>query len=120
MPAWPSTLPDFVLREGYEEGFKDLVVRTQMSTGAAKRRRRFSDGPEPYKFPIEFTSDELDIFKEFYEDPTTGLAGGALSFTKPHPRTGATETWAFISAISPAQSAGHDSFIVTLDLEQLQ
>ena len=46
MPAWPGTLPDFVLRDGYEEGFKNLVIRSQQDSGATKRRRRFSDGPE--------------------------------------------------------------------------
>lgn len=116
MPAWPSTLPDFVLREGYEEGFKKLMLRSQMDSGAAKRRKRFTDGPEPSNFPVEFTSDELDAFKTFLEDD---LAGGALSFTKPHPRTGVTETWAFTKEPDPVTSAGHDSYIVVLPLEKL-
>lgn len=117
MPAWPSNLPDFVLRDGYEEGFKDLVIRTKQDSGATKRRKRFSDGPEPYKFPLEFTSDELDDFRTFYEDD---IASGALSFTKLHPRTGVTETWAFTGPVRPARSAGHDSYLVTLELEKLQ
>lgn len=116
MPAWPSNLPDFVLRDGYEEGFKDLVVRTKMDTGTTKRRRRFSDGPEAHTFPIQFTNNELDIFKAFYEDD---LSAGALSFTKTHPRTEIIETWAFAAPIQPTVALGPDTYAVLLPLEKL-
>ena len=118
MPAWPAapTLPDFVLRDGYEEGFKNLVIRSQQDSGATKRRRRFSDGPESALQPIELTSTQLDNFRTFFH---TTIEGGALSFTKTHPRTLATETFAFRSTPKPAVSAGHDSYIVMMDLEQL-
>lgn len=116
MAVWPSSLPDFVLRNGYEEGFKKLAIRSRMDSGATKRRRRFSDSPESYKFPIHFTSSELDIFKVFYEDD---LAGGALSFTKVHPRTEVIESWAFIGEIAPAVALGPDTYLVILPIEQL-
>ncbi len=117
MADWPLDLPQFVLRDGYEEGFKDLVIRTKMDTGAAKRRRRFSDGPEEHKFPMTLTNDELDIFKTFYE---VDLASGALSFTKIHPRTGISETWAFTGPIPPMKALGPDTYAITLPLEKLQ
>ena len=116
MPAWPAGLPQFVLRNGYEEGFKDLALRSQMDSGATKRRKRFTDGPEPNMFPIELTDAELDIFKTFLYDT---IAGGALSFTKEHPRTLVTETFAFKSNPKPVRSVGHDSCILMMDLEQL-
>lgn len=116
MVAWPAGLPQFVLRDGYEEGFKDLAIHSQMSSGAVKSRKRFTDAPEPHTFPIEFTSDELDAFKTFFYDD---IAGGALSFTKAHPRTGVTETFKFTKTPDPAASAGHDSYIVRLSLRKL-
>lgn len=117
MPSWPTTLPEFVLREGFREGFKDLVIRSKMDTGASKRRRRFSDGPEEHKFPLFLTSAELDIFKEFYE---TELASGALSFQKIHPRTEVLETWAFTGPIPPVTAIGPDVYSVILPLEKPQ
>lgn len=117
MPIWPTALPEFVLREGYREGFKDIVIRSKMDTGAVKRRRRFSTGPEEHKFPIFLTSEEFDIFKEFYE---IELAGGALSFQKIHPRTEIVETWAFTAHISPAMALGPDIYSVILPLKKLQ
>ena len=116
MPAWPASLPDFVLRDGYTEGFKDLVIRSQTDSGQTKRRKRFSDGPMSVTFTIELTSAELDAFHTFFE---TTISSGALSFTKPHPRTLVTETFAFRSTPKSATSVGHDSFMVVLDLEQL-
>ena len=75
MPAWPAapTLPDFVLRDGYEEGFKNLMIRSQMDSGAAKSRKRFSDGPEPHTFPIELTDTQLTNFHTFFAHPMAKL-----------------------------------------------
>ncbi len=117
MPTWPTVLPEFVLRNGYQEGFKDLVVRTKMDTGATKRRRRFSDGPEDHKFPLYLTSAELDVFKTFFE---VVLSSGALSFDKIHPRTEILETWAFTGPIPPVTAIGPDIYAITLPLEKLQ
>ncbi len=114
--SWPSDLPFLVLREGYEEGFKDIALYTKMDSGATKRRRRFSDAPEKYTLPIEFTSVQLDIFKEFYR---VDLKGGSLSFSNPHPRTGASETWAFTGPIASVQASGFNTYIVKLPVEKL-
>ncbi len=117
MIEWPTTLPDFVLRAGYAEGFKNLVIRTKMDTGATKRRRRFSDGPEAHKFPMHFTSAELDIFKDFFENT---ISSGALSFQRIHPRTNVIETWAFTEVIPPVKASGPDTYDIILPLEKLQ
>lgn len=116
MPTWPVDLPQFVLRDGYAEGFKDLVVRTKMDTGATKRRRRFSDGPEEHKFTLFLTSDELTIFKTFFDGD---LASGSLSFDKIHPRTEVMQTWAFTGQMPPAASIGADLYSISMPLEML-
>ena len=116
MAAWPGTLPDLVLRDGYQEGFQDRVTRSSMDTGPAKRRARFTAAPSVSTQVVQLTSAELDIFLTFFN---TTLSGGALSFTKTHPRTGATETFAFTKAPDPATPTGYDTYIVQLPLEQL-
>lgn len=113
--AWPSNLPQFSLREGYEEGFGAAVVRSATDTGIPKRRRRFTAVPSTLTEVIEVTSAELDIFITFYE---TTLAFGALSFTKDHPRTGVSETFSFREDPPPAVPAGATTFIVILPLDK--
>ncbi len=118
MAVWPPTLPDFVLQEGYEEGFSSTVIRSEMSTGPQKRRRRATAGPKPMTLSLPLTSDELDIFIDFYENE---LVGGALSFTKPHPRGLGTFSYAITDKqLPPATSIGGENYQITLHLEQLQ
>lgn len=114
--VWPASLPDFVLREGFGEGFKKLAIRTLTDSGRAKRRKRFSDAPVPHTFPIEFSSDQLTTFQTFFNDT---LGGGALSFTKTNPRTGVTDTFAFTASPDEATATGPDSYIAILTLELL-
>lgn len=116
MPSWPGTLPDFVLRNGYREGFKKMMQRTQMDSGFAKRRRRFTDAPEQRVWPVEMTSDQLDLFRTFFE---TDLEGGALSFDRTDPRTGDTKDYAFTKAPDPATPTGYNTYLVVLPLETL-
>ena len=117
MADWDAAgLPDFVLREGYQEGFSDTVQRSQMDTGPQKRRRRFTADAEPNTYPVELTSAELDIFRTFYD---TTLGGGALSFTKTHPRTSVVETYAFTKAPDPVTPSGYNNYILILPLELL-
>lgn len=114
MVDWPGTLPDLVSKSDYEEGFVDVVLRSPMDTGKAKRRRRFTAATKPLKVTVPLSGAELDIFIAFYEDD---IDGGAVSFNYTHPRTGETVVVAFVSVPQPATPFGVDRFSVTLDLE---
>jgi len=116
MPSWPTTLPDFALQQGYAEGFRKTVQRSQMSSGATKRRKRFTDGPKTIDIVVPLTNAEADIFIAFYQDD---LADGALSFTKTHPRLGTTETFVFRSDVEPLIPEGGASYMLTMKLEIL-
>lgn len=116
MPTWPSTLPQFALRDGYSEGFKSTVIRSQMDTGHTKRRQRFINSPESLTVVIPLDNAEILIFKNFYQDE---LANGALSFTYPHPRLSGNVTVAFTADPEPLQSEGATTYLLKMQLEIL-
>jgi hypothetical protein len=80
MIAWPATLPQEALSDGYQSGFGDGRARTETDSGIAKVRRRFSAVPRPLTFSMHMTNEQLAIFKTFV---TTDTAGGVKPFTFP-------------------------------------
>lgn len=77
MPTWPGTLPQVLLRSGYQETQPKLVVRTNMDAGPAKVRRRFTANVTPVKGKIIVTADQLSTLVAFWSND---CAGGALQF----------------------------------------
>lgn len=104
MPAaWPATLPQDVLIEGYAEAFPETRLRTPMDAGPAKMRRRFTAAVRPLKVSVPLTRDQVAALDTFF---TTTLEGGALAFTWTHPRTLAAVTLRFVSAPQPVPDSG--------------
>jgi len=99
------------------EGFRQTVLRTTMSSGATKRRRRFTDAPQALDIAVPLTNEEVDIFIAFYQDD---LADGSLNFTKTHPRLGTLEIFVFRSDVEPIISRRGDSYLLTMNLEFFQ
>ena len=117
IPAWPTSLPQFSLRQGYSEGFKQTVIRSTMDSGATKRRARFTNSPTILNVTMPMNDAELATFKTFFEDT---LVNGALSFTFPHPRLGTTVTVVFRNDPTPFVPEGGNTYILNLNLEILQ
>lgn len=94
MPEWPTDLPFFTSRPGYQRsGPQGHILRSEMDVGPPKRRRRTSAAPEAFSGKIErLTQVQLATFKQFYR---VTLGGGALSFDAADPMTGETRTYAF-------------------------
>lgn len=88
MPTWPVSLPE-VRPGGYQETPQNQVLRSEMETGPAKTRRRFTAGTRTIPVQYQLTDAELAVFEAFFDDE---IAAGALSFSWPHPRTGQTVT----------------------------
>lgn len=84
--AWPPSLPQSP-RLGWSEKAGKNVVRTQVSSGPAKLRRRFTGAVRELTWPTLFTDAQADTFWTFYQTTT---ADGSLKFTLIHPRTSAT------------------------------
>jgi hypothetical protein len=78
-PAWPNTLPEHPLREGYGERDPDTLLQTEMDAGAPKARQRFTAGTREIRCRVKLQNqaqkDALVAFRQ------ATLAGGALPFT---------------------------------------
>lgn len=90
MPSWPQTLPPINLPLEHEH--QDATLRTEMDTGPAKVRPRFSASMEYYQFPLRMTGQQYQILFTFYQ---TTLYRGALAFDFENPVTGNSELFRF-------------------------
>jgi hypothetical protein len=116
-PAWPSTLPQLPLHDGYSEQFGATFIRSETEAGPAKRRKKISFAPRPMVYPIFLeTFAEVALLETFYYDT---LGGGALSFTHDHPRTGTAGT-VFAFKSPPELTPMGLGFLATLELEIVQ
>lgn len=80
MATWPSTLPP-PLADGYQLQPTDQAIRTDMETGAPRVRRRTAARNDKLSLSWQFTDAEMAIFRAWYENDSTGAAGGAGWFT---------------------------------------
>lgn len=80
MPSWPSTLPQDLSREGYEEGLGDNVVKSKNDAGPPKRRQRYTGAEDPLVGTMLMTSAQIEIFKSFINDD---ISYGADAFDFP-------------------------------------
>lgn len=87
---WPSTLPQFVLQDGYREAPSDIVKRTLMEVGPPKQRPLFTRGFKKLPVQLSMDLDQVAIFKAFYQDT---LLGGTIPFQWVHPRTQEVKTF---------------------------
>ncbi len=85
MPIWPLGLPQRPLRSNFKESMPSNLLTSSMGTGPAKIRRRGNAKPVPFSVTYALTDTQLAILDEF-TDAT--IAGGAICFDFPHPRTG--------------------------------
>lgn len=120
MATWPATLPQTVL--------SDLVrqrqagkVRSDMDTGPAKQRARFTATTKQFTASLMMTGAQLTTFYTFYE---TTLGQGAVSFTWVDPITDASATLRFMGEPTDTLVRADDTpddrlYSVTLPLEKL-
>lgn len=94
MPAlYPSTLPEFVLQEGYAEKLMPQTIETSMETGGSpKIRRRFTKKVKQFSVTILLTQAQFATFEDWWD---TTLAGGSLPFEWVHPLTREITTFRF-------------------------
>jgi len=100
MPAWPATLPQRPLGDGFAETPPNLVVRSQTDVGPAKTRRRATAGVTRLQMAFRLTPAQLTTFRAFLDDD---IKGRALSFGWTHPVSGVAGS--FRIAESPTYEA---------------
>jgi hypothetical protein len=82
MEAWPNTLPQYVLVDGYSEEEADNLIEYKPEAGAPISRPRSSNAARPITVAYELSRGQLQDLQEFYR---TTLISGSLPFTFPTP-----------------------------------
>ena len=116
MPAWPATLPQAPLVDGYSETAPDLIARSPTAVGWAKTRRRATAGPTRITATYRLTGDQLDDFDTFVDDD---LANRTLAFDWPHPRSGTSVSVRIVAVPVVVPANGADRWTVGLTLETM-
>lgn len=65
-PVWPSTLPNPTMTD-YSIKFGKAVIRTEMESGPARQRRRYTQVPSMINVRFDFTLEQFGIFEKFWE-----------------------------------------------------
>jgi hypothetical protein len=99
MPAWPGTLPQYPLKQGYQRAGKAGLIRSGMEVGPAKVRRRTTAAVERMQLTFRMTAAERTAFLTFFE---TTVSGGVERFDFPDPETGATIVCRFAGGANEA------------------
>ena len=81
--AWPESLPQSPLLDGWQETLPDNTLRTEMEQGPAKLRRRSTAASGRMNLQFLLSAADCTLLDMFYSDT---LAGGVSAFQMPHPR----------------------------------
>lgn len=116
-PAWPSTLPQAFLKDGFQHQLGDGRLRSPTDTGPGKERRRFSAVVDLVTARALMDDDQWDAFLDFIK---TDIGGGTLAFTAPPPWGGSGDDVLVklgekMPARAPSDVPG--KWLVSIDLE---
>lgn len=118
MPTWPVTLPQNLLLPLTAKP-KPAKIRSDMETGPAKQRPRFTAAIEELESSLLMTQAQYEIFKAFFADD---LGQGSLDFDWIDPQTGDAATLSFpaqyeASLVVPHSDITERIWRVTMKLE---
>jgi len=68
MAAWPETLPQAFLQDGFQDSEPKYFVTTEMDAGPPKIRRRFTATSRPISGDMVLTSTQKGTLKTFYRN----------------------------------------------------
>lgn len=87
--AWPATVPDTFEASGFAYDSDSGVLRTDMDSGPAKARRRFTSTTKNMKGTIIMTRSQFQTWETWFQDT---IFHGSLSFTMTDPVHGGSMT----------------------------
>lgn len=76
--AWPISLPQSILLDGYQDGIPEGRIKSPTDTGPGKQRRRSSAASRNVTGRMLLTEEQLDTMRYFIE---VTIVGGSLPFT---------------------------------------
>ena len=115
MVAWPGTLPQSPLLDGYTEQGEEQVLRTAIDVGPDKLRKRATAVVTNVKFNMIMDSSQLSTLENFYDNTLNG-GTGVVDFTDPISNT--TKQYRFIERYT-FSAIGEGLYRVTLNWERL-
>lgn len=116
MASWPSTLPQSPLVRSLTETPPNDLIRTGMSVGPDKIRRRSTAGIRKFGMSIFLTKAQVQILDDFI---LSTLNGGTDIFTWKNHRTDAAISLRFVSLPSYRVIGNGDFYTAGLSLEEL-
>jgi hypothetical protein len=113
VPVWPSD-KGFLLSDGFEDTFGNLVDRSDTDAGPAKQRRITTAAAERVAFSIKLTSAERAWLRAFFKGDA---AGGAVWFEWTHPVELVTVQARFIAGEPPSYTPWKPDWLAKISLE---
>lgn len=118
MADYPTTLPAPLLA-GYRVAPVDPSIRTEMEFGSPKKRRRTSTRNDVVKLRWTYSDSEMNTFRAWFENDTTGAAGGAgwFNITLNIGNNGSESVEARFIGAYTAQLSSNDRWLVETSIE---
>ena len=91
--SFPSTLQQLLNEEGFTQTLGSTIVRSNVDTGLAKTRQRYTKAVDKFSCTINLQKDDYNTLITFFR---TTLAGGSLTFNYDHPFTGLESEFRFL------------------------
>lgn len=113
-PTWPASLPQYVQEGGYQEQLQDQTVESQMDTGPAKIRRRFTKSIRKFQITLLMTAAQADAFETFWQDT---CLGGSIPFNWVNPRTRVPATLRFRNPAPQFSTVGGANVLTQFNVE---
>lgn len=113
--TWPSTLPNLPLTNGYQESFKDNVIRSEIDSGPMKTRQRYTRAQRMIQMSFMLTNDQKTIFTTFFNL----IRGGALPFNWKDPILGTDIVVRLTSAVTGPNYVRINAWQVSFEIEVL-
>jgi hypothetical protein len=111
MSVWPVSLPQYPLTSKYSTTRQNQTIRSEMSVGPPKQRRRFTAGTQTHSISFYVDTTQKAALDTFYLNT---LQAGSLSFA-----------WSFFSGdvrfVAPIQYTAitPELFSASFDIEEL-
>lgn len=116
MPAqWPLSLQQNLNSSSFSIKQEPITIRSTMSEGAPKVRRRFTQPITTVQAQIWVDALQYQVLQDFYN---ITLQGGTLDFFFLHPIDNTQHTYRFVDEIAYGY-VGHDTYNASWEMEEL-
>jgi len=112
--AWNTNVPTTFQKPSYDRDRQDGMIRTSMSTGDAKTRRRFTAVTKTHFGEIIMTLSQFNTFESWFENT---ISFGALTFMFPDPLSGVSTEMRFAKPYTFKQHADTQDISVKVAFE---